>query len=182
LYPAKVAAVALLLALFWRHYTELTYIRLSSKQALTALATGVAVLVLWVSLNADWMIFGSPTGFDPRSQGRLDWLLVVLRIAGAALVVPVMEELFWRSFLMRWIVAADFETVELSQLGFKSFVITVLLFGVEHNQWLAGIVAGAAYSLLYMRHRTLWSPILAHAVTNGLLGIWIVRTGNWSYW
>jgi CAAX prenyl protease-like protein len=48
--------------------------------------------------------------------------------------------------------------------------------------WLAGIVAGAAYSVLFMRHRTLWSPILAHAVTNGLLGMWVVATGNWSYW
>jgi CAAX prenyl protease-like protein len=182
LYPAKIAAVALLLALFWRQYGELSSFRLSSKQILTALATGVLVLVLWVSLDADWMIIGSPSGFDPRSQGQIDWLLVAIRILGAALVVPVMEELFWRSFLMRWIVSPDFESVELSQLGFKSFVITVLLFGVEHNLWLAGIVAGAAYSLLYMRHRNLWSPILAHAVTNGLLGIWVVRTGNWSYW
>jgi hypothetical protein len=124
-----------------------------------------------------------PLRFRPAQPGPIDWLLVAIRIAGAALVVPVMEELFWRSFLMRWIAAPDFESVEPSQLGFKSFVITVLLFGVEHNLWLAGIVAGAAYSLLYMRHRTLWSPILAHAVTNGLLGIWVVRpaagrTGN----
>jgi CAAX prenyl protease-like protein len=182
LYPAKIAVVALLLALFWRHYSELRHFRLSSTQTLTALVTGVVVLILWVSLDAGWMIIGSPSGFDPRSQGQIDWLLVAIRIAGAALVVPVMEELFWRSFLMRWIVSPDFESVESSQLGLKSFVITVLLFGVEHNLWLAGIVAGAAYSLLYMRHRTLWSPILAHAVTNGLLGIWVVRTGNWSYW
>jgi CAAX prenyl protease-like protein len=182
LYPAKIAAVALLLALFWRQYDELQHFRLSAAQTLTALVTGVVVLVLWVSLNTDWMIIGSPSGFDPRSEGRIDWLLVAIRILGAALVVPVMEELFWRSFLMRWIVSADFESVDLSQLGFKSFVITVLLFGIEHNLWLAGIVAGAAYSLLYMRHRNLWSPILAHAVTNGLLGIWVVQTGNWSYW
>lgn len=183
LYPLKIAVVAVLLALFWRRYAELRPFRLSSVQALTALATGVVVLVLWISLDAGWMIFGSSPGFDPRVQGgRIDWLLVAIRIIGAALVVPVMEELFWRAFLMRWIAAPDFESVEPSQLGLKSFIITVLLFGFEHNLWLAGIVAGAAYSLLYMRHRTLWSPILAHAVTNGLLGLWVVRTGNWSYW
>jgi CAAX prenyl protease-like protein len=56
------------------------------------------------------------------------------------------------------------------------------LFGIEHNLWLAGIVAGAAYGFLYVWHRTLWSPILAHALTNGLLGAWIVYTGNWTYW
>jgi CAAX prenyl protease-like protein len=182
LYPLKVAAVALLLALFWRHYPELKHFRLSPATSLTALATGVLVLLLWISLDTGWMVIGSPSGFDPRSHGQLDWLLVAIRIAGAALVVPVMEELFWRSFLMRWVVSPDFESVEPSQLGLKSFVITVVLFGFEHNLWLAGIVAGAAYSLLYKRHRNLWSPILAHAVTNGLLGIWVVRTGNWSFW
>jgi CAAX prenyl protease-like protein len=187
LYPVKIAAVALLLALFWRQYAELRpgelkhFLR-SPGAVVTALATGVLVLVLWISLDAGWMIVGSPSGFDPRSHGRLDWLLVTIRIAGAALVVPVMEELFWRSFLMRWIASPDFESVEPSQLSVKSFVITVLLFGFEHNLWLAGIVAGAAYSLLYTRHRKLWSPILAHAVTNGLLGIWVVWTGNWSFW
>jgi CAAX prenyl protease-like protein len=187
LYPVKIAAVALLLALFWRQYAELgpdqfKRFRSSPAAGVTALATGVLVLVLWISLDTGWMVIGSPSGFDPRSHGQLDWLLVAIRIAGAALVVPVMEELFWRSFLMRWIASPDFESVEPSQLGFKSFLITVLLFGFEHNLWLAGIVAGAAYSLLYMRHRNLWSPILAHAVTNGLLGIWVVRTGNWSFW
>jgi CAAX prenyl protease-like protein len=182
LYPAKIALVALLLALFWRRYQELSRFRLAPSHALAALATGVVVLVLWISLDAGWMLVGSPSGFDPRVDGRIDWLLVAIRIAGAALVVPVMEELFWRSFLMRWVDAPDFESVAPSQLSIKSFVITVLLFGVEHNLWLAGIVAGAAYSLLYMRHRNLWSPILAHAVTNGLLGVWVVRTGSWSYW
>jgi len=187
LYPVKIGVVVLLLALFWRHYEELGLrelkrFPLSGSAILTALATGVVVLVLWVSLGADWMIVGSSSGFDPRTNGQVDWLLVAIRIVGAALVVPVMEELFWRSFLMRWIVAPDFQTVETSQLGLKSFVITILLFGFEHNLWLAGIVAGAAYSLLYMRHKNLWSPILAHAVTNGLLGVWVLQTGNWSYW
>jgi CAAX prenyl protease-like protein len=60
--------------------------------------------------------------------------------------------------------------------------VTVILFGVEHNLWLAGMVAGVVYGLLYMRSNTLWSPILAHSVTNGLLGGWIIYTGNWGYW
>lgn len=182
LYPVKVALVSVLLALFWRRYAELKDFSLSPSAIASALIAGVVVLVLWVSLDAGWMIVGSSPGYDPRVDGRIDWLLVVIRIAGAALVVPVMEELFWRSFLMRWIDSPDFESVEPSQLSLKSFAITVLLFGFEHNLWLAGIVAGLAYGWLYKRHRNLWSPILAHAVTNGLLGLWVLRTGNWSYW
>jgi len=182
LYPVKIAVVVALLAAGWRHYRELAAPRLSATQALVAIGVGIAVLILWVNLDAGWMVVGSSPGFDPRVGGHIDWVLVVIRIAGAALVVPIMEELFWRSFLMRWMVSPDFESVEPSHVGLKSFAIPVLLFGVEHNLWLAGVVAGAAYSVLYMRHRSLWSPILSHAVTNGLLGVWVVRTGNWSFW
>jgi len=182
LYPVKIGVVVLLLAAGWRHYRELALPRLPASQALVAIGVGIAVLILWVNLDTGWMVVGAAPGFDPRVDGRIDWTLVAIRIAGAALVVPIMEELFWRSFLMRWIAASDFESVEPSQLGFKSFAISVLLFGVEHNLWLAGVVAGAAYGFLYMRHRNLWSPILSHAVTNGLLGLWVVRTGHWSFW
>ena len=182
LYPVKVGVVALLLAVFWRHYIELHTWRLRPRQLLSALAVGVVVLVLWVSLNADWMIIGTPGGFDPRTDGRVDALMVALRIAGAALVVPVMEELFWRAFLLRWIDDPDFQAVDPARAGLRGIVTGVLLFGFEHNQWLAGIVAGAAYTTLYMRHRSLWSPIVAHALTNGLLGAWVVANGQWAYW
>jgi CAAX prenyl protease-like protein len=182
LYGVKIAAVVLVLAYFWRDYAELKTLRLAPGGVLAALVTGVIVLVLWVNLNAGWMTVGTAAGFDPTDAGRIDWPLVVMRIAGAALVVPVMEELFWRSFLMRWIDTPAFETVEPSQASIKSVIITSVLFGFEHNLWLAGVVAGLAYSALYMRHRTIWSPILAHAVTNCLLGIWVVVTGSWSYW
>ena len=182
LYGVKIGAVVLVLAIFWRHYSELKIFRLPARGVLAALAAGVLVLVLWLGLGADWMTIGTAAGFDPTSAGRIDWLLVAVRIAGAALVVPVMEELFWRSFLLRWLDNADFETVDPSQVTIKNVVITSVLFGFEHHLWLAGIVAGIAFSALYMRHRTIWSPILAHAVTNGLLGIWVVTTSSWSYW
>jgi CAAX prenyl protease-like protein len=182
LYPVKIALVAILLALFWRQYDELKNFRLSPSATAVALATGVVVLVLWINMSSGWMVVGSPAGYDPRVDGRIDWLLAGIRIAGAALVVPITEELFWRSFLMRWVASPDFETVEPARAGLKAFIITVVLFGFEHNLWLAGIVAGIAYTLLYMRYRTLWSPILAHALTNGLLGLWVVHTGSWAFW
>lgn len=182
LYGVKVGAVVLVLAFFWRHYSELKTFALPAPALLLALATGVLVLLLWLSLGAGWMTIGSAAGFDPTSAGRIDWALVAVRIAGAALVVPVMEELFWRSFLLRWLDTPDFESIDPSQASIKSGCITAVLFGFEHNLWLAGIVAGAAYCALYMRHRTIWSPILAHAVTNGLLGVWVVTTSSWSYW
>jgi CAAX prenyl protease-like protein len=183
LYAVKIGAVLAALIACRRHYTELSRARLGAGMALVSAVVGVLVLALWISLNADWMQIGSATGFSPTdAAGRIDWTLVVLRIGGAALIVPVMEELFWRSFLLRWLEQPHFLSIHPSQVKLKAVVITVLLFGIEHNLWLAGMVAGAAYTLLYMRSGTLWAPILAHAVTNGLLGAWILATGNWTYW
>lgn len=182
LYPVKVGTVLAILLWYRRQYVELLSGGLGARAAGWAVVVGVVVLVLWVSLDAGWMQIGTSAGFDPRTNGQVDWLLVACRIAGAALVVPVMEELFWRSFLMRWIEAPAFLALSPRAVGVRGFVVSVLLFGSEHNLWFAGVVAGAAYSWLYIRSQNLWQPILAHAVTNGLLGAWIMFTGQWSYW
>jgi uncharacterized protein len=182
LYPLQVGTVAVLLAVFWRGYHELHVPLPKPAQLFTAIAVGVLILVLWINLDAPWMTVGSSPGYNPTSDGGMNWPLVVIRILGAALVVPVMEELFWRSFVMRWADAADFEALEPARVGLKGFLISSVLFGFEHNLWLAGIVAGSAYALLYMRHRNLWSAVLAHAVTNGMLGAWVLATGSWQFW
>lgn len=183
LYAVKIAAVLAALFIYRRSYAELAWRPLSLAASAVAVAAGLLVFVLWIALDAGWMVIGTPAGFIPLNpDGRVDWLLVAVRIAGAALVVPVMEELFWRSFLLRWMVAPDFRGVPPARITLKALAVTVVLFGFEHNQWLAGIVAGIAYSLLYMRSGNLWSPVLAHAVTNGALGVWIVATENWQYW
>lgn len=182
LYAVKIAVVLALL-LFWRRrYAELAVPLPAARAMAVAMATGVVVFLLWINLDAGWMQVGGADGFDPRNDGKLAWGLVLLRIAGAALVVPVMEELFWRSFLMRWIDAPDFLARSPRLASARALLITVLLFGFEHNLWLAGMVAGAAYSVLYMRSASLWSPILAHGVTNAVLGCWIISGEHWNYW
>lgn len=184
LYPVKAGLVALALVLLWRHYTELRTWGLSSVHLLLSVGVGVAVLVLWVNLDASWMLLDEPgEGYDPMDEaGRIDWLLVAFRIAGAMLVVPVMEELFWRSFILRWVQQHDFMNLNPARIGLKTLLITSALFAVEHLQWLAGLIAGLAYGWLYIRTRTLWAPIIAHAVTNGALGAYVVATGRWSFW
>lgn len=184
LYPLKATLVALVLALLWRHYDELRTWALPLRHLLLAVATGVIVLVLWVNLDAGWMLMGEMgKGYDPTdASGEIDGLLVVFRIAGAALVVPVMEELFWRSFLQRWVQQTDFLALDPGRVGIKALLIASALFAVEHLQWFAGLIAGLAYGWLYIRTRNLWAPVVAHAVTNGLLGAFIVSTGQWKFW
>lgn len=183
LYGVKVGLVAYLLWILRKHYVELGGLSsLGYKSWLSAISIGVLVFVAWINLDAPWMLLGEPSqGFNP-GQGAEACLLMVTRIVGAALVVPLMEELFWRSFLMRWIQNQDFLKVEPAHVGAVALLVSSILFAIEHSLWFAGLIAGLAYGLLYIRSRTIWMPIIAHAVTNGVLGVWIIYTGNWHYW
>jgi uncharacterized protein len=185
IYGATVLLVGALLAVFWREYGELARQTLpDAREVLLAVSVGVAVFGLWILLDAQWMTLGETSaGFVPlTAAGALDWPLVVVRWVGAALLVPVMEELFWRSFLMRWIEQPVFEGVDPQRVGLKAVVLSTFVFTLAHTLWLAAVVAGLAYAWLYVRSGKLWLPVIAHAVTNGSLGVWVVATGNWQFW
>lgn len=179
-------AVAVVLACFWRHYGELHRERLKAAASdwLLAVAVGVGIFFLWIGFSSGWSTLGEPSGgFVPlRADGGIDPLLVALRLFGLAAVAPVMEELFWRSFLMRRIDWADFRRLDPRRASLVAFALSSALFALEHSQWFAGLIAGAGYAWLYMRSRSLWVPIVSHATTNAILGIWILLTGNWTFW
>jgi CAAX prenyl protease-like protein len=177
--------VGALLVALWRRYGELHRpVAAAPREWMLATLTGLGVFVAWIALSEGWTTFSvEREGFRPvAADGRTDWLLAALRLFGLALVVPVMEELFWRSFLMRWIERRDFLAVDPRRVGALAFALSSALFALEHSQWLAGLVAGAAYAWLYRRTGNLWIPVLSHAVTNGTLGFWILATGNWRFW
>jgi uncharacterized protein len=184
-YGWTVALVGGLLLWFWCEYGELVAQTAPNlREAGLAVGVGVVVFLLWINLDAPWMRLGEATaGFRPvDEQGQLIWPLIAVRWVGAALLVPVMEELFWRSFFMRWIQHPTFEAVPPQQVGLKAIVLSTFVFMLAHTLWLGAIVAGLAYAWLYKRSGKLWVPVIAHAVTNGLLGAWVVFTGNWGFW
>lgn len=186
LYAAKVAVVGALLAWWWREYGELSRQTWpTAGELLWAVAVGVLVFVLWINLDAPWMTIDTGT-IQPvvpvDAQGQLEWPLIAARLIGAALLVPVMEELFWRSFLMRWIQQPTFEGLDPRHVGLRAVVLSTFVFVLAHPLWLAAAVAGVAYALIYIRTGRLWTAVVAHAVTNGLLGAWVVATGNWQFW
>jgi uncharacterized protein len=185
IYGLTVLVVGALLAWYWRDYGELAPQTWPHwREAALAVAVGVGVFGLWIHLDAPWMRLGEPSAsFIPtNAQGQLLWPLIAVRWAGAALVVPLMEELFWRSFLMRWIQSPLFEAVPPQHVGLKAVVLSTFVFTLAHTLWLAAIVAGLAYAWLYVRTGKLWVAVLAHAVTNGVLGVWVVATGQWAFW
>ena len=107
---------------------------------------------------------------------------ISIRLFGAVVIVPIMEELFWRSFLLRYLINTEFKQVTLGTFNWFSLIWTVLLFGLEHQRWLAGMAAGILYTLLLYRTKSLSACILAHAITNLALGIYVLVTQHWEYW
>ena len=184
LYGVRSVIVAGLLLLFWCRFDELAVHLPKARECLLAIGAGLAVLAIWLTLDSGFFVLGqSGSGFDPRTvDGSIDWPLAVMRLAGSALVVPLMEELFWRSLVMRWLENADFSALDPARVGIFALLFSSIAFGIEHSQWAVGILAGLAYGWLYLRSRNLWLPIIAHTVTNAGLGVWVLATGDWHFW
>ena len=185
LYALNLLVVGGMLLAWWREYGELAWQNApTARECALAVAVGLAVFTLWIQLDAPWMQIGDATAaFVPvDAQGRLNWPLIAVRWLGAALLVPVMEELFWRSFLMRWLQSPVFEGLDPRRTGAKAVLLSTFVFMLAHPLWLAAIVAGLAYALLYRSTGKLWPAVIAHAVTNGALGLWVVRSGQWQFW
>lgn len=183
-YPIKTVVVGSLLLGLWSRLEELkTPLLTSWSEGATVVGVGVLVYLLWVRMDWPWAIQGELKGYDPFQAGEgLSSVLAGFRIFGATVVVPIMEEVFWRSFLIRWIINVRFEAVPLGTFSLGSFFITVGLFGLEHELWLAGMMAGAAYTALLYQTRRIWPCILAHGLTNGLLGLHVLLTHEWRWW
>lgn len=184
LYPIKAMTVAALLYAFRKQYQELSFKDLAHLPiTLGSCVFGLVVFALWIQM--DWTFGASaPQGFNPAlfPERSTRIAMTAFRIVGAVLVVPLMEEIFWRSFLIRYIIDNSFERVSVGTFTWASCLITVVLFGFEHNFIVAGIMAGIAYNLLLYKTRSLAQCVLSHAVTNLALAVYVVVSGKWLFW
>lgn len=152
-----------------------------------AIVVGIAIFAIWVGIDPYYPKFfkGGSTGnpatvFGPNSA--LPMFFNIVHIMGMTIVVPPIEEAFYRSFMYRYVVSQNFLAVPFNRFIPLSFVVTIGLFGISHNEWLAAIICGAAYQWLVIRKNRLGDAMSAHALTNLLLGIYIVWRGAWHFW
>jgi exosortase E/protease (VPEID-CTERM system) len=180
LYPLRPLAVILVLWFCRRDYAELRW-----SWSWQAVAIGVAAFLLWMAMQP------ASTEGDPRSAiasglaslpggWAAGWL--AFRVVGAVLTVPLAEELAFRGYLARRLMAADFQDVPLGRFSWSSFLLSSALFGALHGAWLAGTLVGMLYAAALARRGFLMDAILAHAATNGLLAAYVLVTRDWSLW
>ena len=159
---------------------------------LQSLGVGVAMFLLWIGPDAlipgyrqhwlfsSWLTEASKS-LDPSSQ--TDAVALVFRILRAVILVPIIEELFWRAWALRWIVRTDFQTLPMGSYNQTSFWIVALLFAAEHGPyWEVGLICGVVYNWWMGRTRSLGDLIFTHAVTNGCLCAYVLIAKKWEYW
>ena len=195
-YVARAVIVAALLVLFWRQYTRISwrYWWLGAIVGVIGIFQWVA-MQLWLQNHFEWFrpstdpVTGEVTAFNPFKffEGWSPAVLygfIAFRIAGAVLVVPVMEELFWRDYLWRQILAPnDFKLARVGEWGWAPFLIVSGAFALVHgNWWLTAIVWALMVGALLVYTKSLGACIVAHAVTNLLLAVYVLRTKDWAFW
>lgn len=165
-----------------------------------AVLVGVAVFAAWVGITGEWAtqselwvkvgLSHAPKipapAWNPNEQfgdrSALAWLFISVRILGSTFIVPPIEEVFYRSFIYRYIAKHDFMAVPMNRFFPIPFLATAGVFGLAHNEWIAGILCGAAFQWLVIRNGKLGEAMTAHAITNFLLGVWVVWRGAWNFW
>lgn len=179
MYPAKTVLVGGVLLFFLKDLP-----RLEPRFTGLAALVGLVTFGLWILPEGLYPLLSNPEPFDPTVELVAPWLFVwiAFRLIGASVLVPVIEEYFWRGFILRWLVHPKFQKVAIGTFTWPSFLISTALFASEHNRWLVGLLAGAAYNLLLYRTKSLYACIIAHAVTNLALGIYVLVTGHWTFW
>ena len=188
-YALKTFVVAALLALFRKHYTKVRW----DYWWLGAIV-GVVGIFQWLGMQ-HWLqqhvaFFTPPSPdqvFDPyrdiaSASARLAFFAV--RVAGAVLLVPVMEELFWRDFLWRQVLAPnDFKLAGVGEWSWAPFLVVAGAFAFVHgNWWLTSIVWALMIGALLVYTKSLGACIIAHAVTNLLLAAYVLKTHDWAFW
>jgi CAAX prenyl protease-like protein len=161
-----------------------------------AIVVGCGVFVLWVGLDPLLQRLGWVASYPKLNLSGLPWnplatfgsaslaawFFIAVRIFGSSILVPMLEEVFFRSFLYRYIERVDFLSVPLARFSWRPFLFTAVIFGIEHKEWLAGILAGFAFQILVCRKGRIGDAITAHAITNFLLGLWVVGNREWHFW
>lgn len=143
--------------------------------------------MIWIAPQAFFGFAPRVDGFNPLVFGGepvLFWFELIFRFARLVAVVPLVEEIFWRGFLLRYLIDENFARVPVGAFSWFSFAAVTLAFMFTHAMpdWPAALVCGAVYNLVAYRTRSLASCVMAHAITNLLLGIWITHTRQWGFW
>lgn len=149
--------------------------------AISGILVGLAIFALWIWMPA-WP-YSEPVAPEslPYAPQTCGWPLTMAKLIGSAFIIAPAEELFFRSFLYRRLIARDFASIPLSKFDLSAFLWVVFLFTLEHDRPIAAAITGAAYGLLAIRFG-ISSAIIAHVTTNLVLALHVIFNNAWQFW
>lgn len=182
IYPLQTLTCGALVAVYWRSYEFGPF-----RRPIFTLGVAVFVLILWVSPQEFFEFPPRTQGFDPtvfEGDPALYWGNLGFRFLRLVVVVPLVEEIFWRGFLLRFLINEDFRSVGVGTFSWGSFLWVSLLFGLEHAgpDIIPAVITGACFNGVAYRTRSLTACVIVHAAVNLGLGLYIMRTGQWGFW
>lgn len=146
----------------------------------TSITAGALVGVAWIAT--------APSGSGEGDLGA--WLAEIgpvmavawlaIRGLGTIVLVPIAEELAFRGYLYRRLIRRDFHQVGWTTFSWVALIASSLAFGILHERWIAGALAGLVFALLMLRGGRLGDAIAAHAVANALIFAWALAFQQWS--
>lgn len=201
IYPLQTVVCGILLLLFRRHYIFKPWRGLG-----LAFVLGVVGIAVWIApallreelvrrgfTPADWWdwlgLAERKEGFDPTiAKDSTLWFgaVVAMRFARMVLVVPFVEEVFWRGFLMRFLQTEDgqFQRIPFGTHRWATFWIVTLAVMLLHNpvDYPGAFVWGALVYFVAVRTKSLGACVFMHSVGNLALGLYVMKTQQWGFW
>ena len=178
LYPLQVIVTAAALWHFRKGYTRFGWV-----WSYQAAAIGIAVFFVWIMLEP--APDDSPSHLESGLAEMPYWagaMWIVFRVIGAVITVPLAEELAFRGYLIRKLIGRDFENIAPGQFTWVSFLLSSMLFGLLHNRWVAGTVAGMLFAVALYRRGQLGDAVVAHVTANLLIAAYVLLYGKWALW
>ena len=181
-YPLQTILCGATLIWFWRAYPLHWPARIG-----LGIAVAVFVFLVWITPQQFFGFVARTDGFKPdvfANQPSLYWSTIVFRFVRLVVVVPLMEEIFWRGFLLRYLIDEKFDRVPFGTFSWLSFSAVTIAFALGHSpvDWPAATVTGMLYNAVAYWTKSLSTCVITHAVTNLLLGFWIMQTKQWGFW
>lgn len=174
LYALRIAAAVLALLLL-----RASLPRLALRPSGVPLALGAAVSGLWVLVSAG---DAAPLGQAVAGLGRAErWGWIAVRVVGSCAVIPLVEELAFRGFLLPWLACPDFERAP-ARSTWPALALSSLAFGALHQQWILGTLAGLAFAAARQHRGRLGDAVVAHAVANAGIALAVLLGGRWDLW
>ena len=178
LYP-----IHIVITIFVIYFFRKSFLLFLTRPSFISIAIGVLVFILWIVLIPENQ--EQSTRFMAELNAAPLWLAIswlLFRVMGASVIVPIAEEFAFRGYiqpqLQLWFDRKGLKSASV----IASLAITALLFGYVHSHILAGSIAGLFFGLAYLQRRQLIDAVVAHAVTNSLLELYVIGCVSWSYW